>query len=170
LPFDRSTASCKAERRGRKIVGAGRLPGSRNSTDYCLLLPRRPPTQGPDQHQPRDRLADGRLPTNRSESDRLNRWFDTSAFRRPAAGQIGTGGVGILIGPGLFNADGTLMKNTAIHERLNLQFRAEFFNMFNHPNFDLPVADVTSSAFGRIASTNAFLFPRQIQFGLRLQF
>jgi len=72
--------------------------------------------------------------------------------------------------PGLFNADATLMKNTGIRERLNLRFRAEFFNLFNHANFDLPIADVTSSAIGRIANTNSFAFPRQIQFGARLQF
>jgi hypothetical protein len=115
-------------------------------------------------------MADGRLSSDRPLNDRLNRWFDTTAFQRPVRGQIGTGGVGILTGPGLFNADATLIKNTPIHERLNFQFRAEFFNVFNHPNFDLPVADVTSTAFGRIGNTNPYAFPRQIQFGARLQF
>jgi hypothetical protein len=60
------------------------------------------------------------------------------------------------------------MKNTGITERVNLQLRAEFFNIFNHANFANPIADVTSSAFGRIAST--YGFPRQIQFGARVQF
>ncbi len=74
----------------------------------------------------------------------------------------------MLIGPGLFNSDGTVMKSFDITEEVKLRFRAEFFNVFNHANFVNPVADVTSSAFGRIAST--YGFPRQILFGLRLQF
>jgi hypothetical protein len=115
-----------------------------------------------------DRIADGRLSSDRPKSEWLNRWFDTSAFRRPARGQVGTSGVGVLTGPGLFNSDVTLLKNTGITERLNLQFRAEFFNIFNHANFANPISDVTSSAFGRIGST--YGFPRQIQFGARLQF
>jgi hypothetical protein len=114
------------------------------------------------------READGRLSQDRPKSEWLNRYFDTSAFRRPARGEIGSSGVGALIGPGLWLVDVSLIKNTAITERWNLQFRAEFFNLFNHANFGNPVADVTSSAFGRIGTLNGF--PRQVQFGARLQF
>lgn len=116
-----------------------------------------------------DRIADGRLSPDRPKSEWLNKYFDPTAFKRPARGQIGTSGVGVLVGPGLFNTDLTLMKNIAIYERLNLQFRAEFFNISNHANFSNPVSDVTSAAFGRISSTNPNTFPRQIQFGARLQ-
>jgi hypothetical protein len=115
-----------------------------------------------------DRVADGRLSTDRPKSDWLNQFFDTIAFRRPARGAVGTAGVGVLTGPGLFNSDVTVMKSFDITEQVKLRFRAEFFNVFNHANFANPVSDVTSSAFGRIAST--YGFPRQIQFGLRLQF
>ena len=89
---------------------------------------------------------------------------------RPAIGWVGNSGVGVLVGPGLFNTDISLMKYTVLREPVTLQFRAEFFNFFNHPNFDLPNVDVSSPAFGRISGTNPYLFPRQIQFGLRLQF
>jgi len=116
-----------------------------------------------------DRIADGRLSPDRAKSDWLIKYFDPNAFKRPTRGQIGTGGVGVLVGPGLSNTDITLMKNTAIYERLNLQFRAEFFNILNQANFSNPVSDVTSTAFGRISSTNPNTFPRQIQFGARLQ-
>ena len=105
---------------------------------------------------------------DRPKHEWLNRFFDTTAFRRPARGAIGTSGVGVLTGPGLFNSDVTVMKNFDITEQVKLRFRAEFFNVLNHANFTNPVADVTSSAFGRIANT--YGFPRQIQFGLRLQF
>jgi hypothetical protein len=117
-----------------------------------------------------DRIADGRLATDRPKDEKLNRWFDTTAFKRPARGLIGNAGVGILVGPGLFSTDVTVMKNTRLHERVNLQIRVEFFNILNHANFELPNADVTSSAFGRVGNTNQFTFPRQIQFGARLQF
>jgi hypothetical protein len=117
-----------------------------------------------------NRTADGRLPTNRSEAQMLSQYFDVTAFSVPPIGTVGTSGVGVLIGPGLFNSDISLMKNTLLREPLNLQFRADFFNIFNHPNFDLPNADSSSPAFGKISGTNPYTFPRQIQFGLRLQF
>jgi hypothetical protein len=155
-----------------KVLGGWQLAGllhAQSGQPFTVTAPAADTGTGSSTNRA-DRIADGRLPTDRSRNDELNRWFDTSAFRRSGRGLIGTGSVGELIGPGMFNADATLMKNTVIHERLNVQFRAEFFNVFNHPNFDLPVADVTSTAFGRIANTNPYLFPRQIQFGLRLGF
>ena len=115
-----------------------------------------------------NRIADGRLPADRPLNQKLAEYFNTAAFQLPALGQVGNAGIGALVGPGLFDTDMTLMKNTVLTERLNLQFRAEFFNIFNHPNFANPVADITSSAFGQINSTVGF--PRQIQFALRLQF
>jgi len=59
------------------------------------------------------------------------------------------------------------MKNTALTERMNLQFRAEFFNLFNHPNLNLPDNFLGSPTFGRISSARD---PRHIQFGLKLLF
>jgi hypothetical protein len=61
------------------------------------------------------------------------------------------------------------MKNFAIWERLNLQFRAEFFNAFNHPNFANPNTDISvPSRVGTITGTTGT--PRVIQFALRLEF
>ncbi len=59
----------------------------------------------------------------------------------------------------------SLLKNTAIKEKVTVQFRAEFFNLFNHPNFGLPDNFVGSSSFGRVLSAES---PRRIQFGVKL--
>ena len=78
------------------------------------------------------------------------------------AGTGGTGwgntGVGIILGPGQFNFDTTHAKATrvgGIHENAVLQFRAEFFNLFNHPQFNIPAGLNAGSAgnFGQITST-----------------
>jgi hypothetical protein len=68
-----------------------------------------------------------------------NRWFDSSIFTLPAAGQYGNAGRNILCGPGLQTADLSLARAIHLSERLTLQFRAEFFNALNHANFDVPV-------------------------------
>jgi hypothetical protein len=94
-------------------------------------------------------------------------WFNTSAFAFPAPGTFGNAGRNILDGPGFQNVNVSLMKNTALSERINLQFRAEAFNLFNHPNFNLPDNFLGSPTFGRISSARD---PRHIQFGLKLLF
>ena len=76
-------------------------------------------------------------------------------------------------GPGLAEVDASLFKTTAIAERTNLQFRAEFFNVLNHTNLGTPNATVFSNGAisptaGLIASTATT--SRQIQFGLKLIF
>ena len=95
------------------------------------------------------------------------RWFNTAAFAFPAPGTFGNAGRNILDGPGFQNVNASLMKNTTLTERLNLQFRAEFFNLFNHPNLNLPDNFLGSPTFGRISSARD---PRHVQFGLKLLF
>ena len=94
-------------------------------------------------------------------------WFNTAAFAFPAPGTFGNAGRNILDGPGFQNVNVSLMKNTKLTERVNLQFRAEAFNLFNHPNFNLPDNFLGSPTFGRISSARD---PRHIQFGLKLLF
>jgi hypothetical protein len=95
------------------------------------------------------------------------RWFNTAAFSVPPFGSFGNSGRNILDGPGFQNVNVSLLKNTRLLESLNLQFRAEFFNLFNHPNFNLPDNFVGSPSFGRINSAES---PRRIQFGVKLLF
>ena len=78
------------------------------------------------------------------------------------------------MGPNFLNTDFSVTKDTHIAERFNLQFRAEMFDIFNHPNFGNPVLTATSGSFGIITSTRFptgdFGSSRQIQFALKLQF
>ena len=102
-----------------------------------------------------------------------NQWFNPAAFLAQPnnSGFDGTLGRDSLIGPGVAAWDFSLMKDTAIRERTRLQFRAEFFNILNHPNFNTPNAVVftpsgVSPTAGVITSTATT--SRQIQFGLKL--
>ena len=95
------------------------------------------------------------------------RWFNTAAFTFPAPGTFGNAGRNILDGPEYQNVNASLVKNTRVTERVNLQLRAEFFNLFNHPNFNLPDNFLGSPTFGVISSARE---PRHIQFGLKLLF
>jgi len=105
----------------------------------------------------------------------VNQYFDTSCFVDPAAGELGNASRTPLFGPGFANTDFSLIKNFALpmREGMFLQFRAEFFNIFNHPQFFTPsnngnYADVDSAGFGVISST--VNNPRLIQFALKLTF
>jgi Carboxypeptidase regulatory-like domain/TonB-dependent Receptor Plug Domain/TonB dependent receptor len=111
-----------------------------------------------------DRVADGNLTRGERGPER---WFDTNAFVRPGVGTLGNSGRNVIIGPGVNNIDFSVLKNTGITERVTLQFRAEFFNLFNHPLFAEPDTNVDSTAFGRISRAGA---PREIQFGLKFLF
>jgi len=77
-------------------------------------------------------------------------------------------------GPNFVNTDFSVIKNTKLTERFNIQFRGEMFDIFNHPNFGNPVLTTTSGTFGQITSTRFptgdFGSARQIQFSLKLKF
>jgi Carboxypeptidase regulatory-like domain/TonB dependent receptor len=95
------------------------------------------------------------------------RWFNTEAFQFSAPFTFGNAGRNVLEGPGYQNVNFSLVKNTALRESLNLQIRTEFFNFFNHPNFDLPDNFLGSPSFGSIRSAQS---PRRVQFGVKLLF
>ncbi len=90
-----------------------------------------------------------------------------SAFQPPTYGTDGTLGRNTFRGPGLANVDFSLFKDFKLGERFSLQFRSEFFNLFNRVNLYQPIANLRDSQFG--TSTKAF-DPRVIQFGLRLSY
>ena len=102
-----------------------------------------------------------------------NKWYDPSAYILPVNGTWGNMGRGVLKGPGLADFDMSLFKSTRLTERMNLQFRAEFFNLLNRANFSFPNMTVFSGSSispsaGLITATTTT--SRQIQFGLKLVF
>ena len=109
------------------------------------------------------------LSDSRPRGEQVLQWFDTSKFAANAIGTFGNSGRNILRGPKFFNTDFNLIKNTRIRERLNLQFRAEFFNLFNTVNFRLPNSNAASAQFGRITQV-VDDNQRIIQFGLKMVF
>jgi hypothetical protein len=99
-------------------------------------------------------------------------WFDPTVFSNtnynPAVFTYGTYPRNYLRGPHRSNLDFAVAKKTAIFgERLNGEFRVEFFNIFNHAEFELPTLNILDPSFGQISSTYD---PRIIQLALRLTF
>ncbi len=114
-----------------------------------------------------NRLHSGVLANGQTD----NHWFDTTAFAAAAPFTVPTDS---LSQPNLrsqrrVNTDFSLIKNTRFKERYNVQFRAELFNVFNHPALSPPVTDVTNPQFGQIVSSIGGS-ERNIQLGLRFLF
>ena len=106
-----------------------------------------------------------------SNSPALSQWFNTSCFAAPAAGELGTAGRTPVSGPGFANTDFSVIKHFPLgfREGARLDFRAEVFNLLNHPQFGLPGADFNSPAtFGIVNST--VNNPRLVQFALKMAF
>jgi hypothetical protein len=108
-------------------------------------------------------------------------WLNPAAFQLPAVGTFGSLGRGMVRSPKIINFDLSVSKNWSFGERYGMQFRAEFFNLFNHPNFvgwdpalnfenniNQPAyAQPTNAGFGTLNTAQA---PREIQFGLKFLF
>ena len=99
----------------------------------------------------------------------LQRWFNPAAFKLPAQYTFGNAARNLLFGPGQWKLDVGLHKNFRLSEHGNLQFRAEAFNMPNHPSFGNPSASLSSpSTIGRISATS--VDQRAVQFAVRVSF
>ena len=92
-------------------------------------------------------------------------WFDPACFAAPPAGFFGNSGVNIITGPGVSNWDVAIGKSAQIREALRVQFRAEFFNAWNHAQFLNPDSTVGDANFGQVTQARA---AREIQCGLKL--
>jgi len=107
-----------------------------------------------------------------------NPWFNTSSFTQPTgAGIFGSTGRNPFSGPGLFSLNLSLTKNFRFSERLNLEFRAESFNVTNTPEFSNPTTSITSSSYGYVTGTigsgtgvNGTGGGRAIQLGVKISF
>ena len=113
------------------------------------------------------------IPLSGSERT-VDRWFNTSAIVTASGQQLANNIIDKSVrfsgirGPGRNNWDISMVKNTDITERVRLQFRSEFINALNHPQFNNPNTTPTNTSFGRLTTANQW--PRVIQFGLKLLF
>ncbi|MGI8744932.1 MAG: carboxypeptidase-like regulatory domain-containing protein [Bryobacteraceae bacterium] len=97
----------------------------------------------------------------------LQQWFSTSSFGKPAAGYYGNVQNATIRGPALILFNMAAYKDFRIHERMTLQFRSEFFNVFNHTNFNGPSTNLGAGTFGQITSAKD---PRTGELALKLRF
>src|SRR5439155_17660956 len=97
----------------------------------------------------------------------IGQWFNTAALRRAPNFTFGTSGPGIIAGHGYQNFDLSLYKDFQIREDKRFEFRAEFFNAFNHPNLGDPNTSFGAAGFGSIGSSGP---GRVIQLGFRFDF
>ena len=97
----------------------------------------------------------------------ISKWFNTDAFQNPAQYTIGNAARNILVGPGLNNWDIIVSKEIRIKERHRFQLRSEFFNAFNHAQFENPGVNLGIPSFGVISSARP---GRIIQLGLKYYF
>ena len=112
---------------------------------------------------------------------RFTEWINPAAFAAPAKGTFGNAPRNVARGPGAWQMDLGLGKDLPVNERVHLQFRTEFFNVFNHPQYGLPQSGISPylngvpEVFGNIVTTvNSSPVgtgtPRQIQFALKVAF
>ena len=94
-------------------------------------------------------------------------WFNTAAFQTAPQFTLGTSSRNPVRGPGYCNMDLALIKQTRLQEKVNLEFRAEFFNFTNTPPLDAPAVVLGNAGFGSITSAGD---PRVIQFAMKLTF
>lgn len=178
-----------------KIIGGWQVGGILTFQSGQPFTPQFPGGAGAGFRFPRpNEDASPNLPSGQRSPDH---WFNTSAyyapfsfFTDPGVGPTsvaGNAGRNSLIGPGFQDVDFTLQKDTSIGERYKIQFRAEFFNLVNHPNFNLPNRvfvpqagcnlfdpnarcrndNVANPSFGQVTSAK---LPRVVQFGLKFTF
>ena len=109
-------------------------------------------------------LCDGNLPAGHRT---VTRWFNTSCYVLPAFRTYGNAPAQSMDGPSDKVLSLAINKSFRLSESANVQFRAEAFNAFNHPNFGRPTADVQNPSFGQISSAGP---GRQMQFALKFMF
>jgi hypothetical protein len=120
-----------------------------------------------------DRVCNGNLPTGQRT---VEHWFDTGCYANPPAGRFGNSGASVLEGPGLQTHNVSFAKNVRITEKLRFDFMALISNIFNHPNFFAPAADISVPGEAGVISETHGLYsgeragPRMVEFRVRFSF
>ena len=113
------------------------------------------------------------VPTSGSAQQKLSDWFNTACFTQPTGTSFGNLGRTLtsVRTDGIANYDFSLFKGISVTERLTIQFRTEFFNIFNRVQFGPPGETLGTQTFGQITGSTAQLnLPRLVQFSLRANF
>jgi hypothetical protein len=154
---------------GRNIIGGWRLSGiltAQSGMPFNVISGRDNSLTAVNQDRP-NVTGNPVLSSGRPTGQMVAQYFNTNMFVPNSAGQYGNVGRNALLGPGLINLDSGLFKEIPVREQMRFQFRAEFFNTFNHANFSNPVSTLVSPAFGRIQSVG---IARQIQLAMKFLF
>ncbi|MBI4903106.1 MAG: TonB-dependent receptor [Acidobacteria bacterium] len=108
----------------------------------------------------------------RIDNPTIDRWFNTAAFSNPAGYTFGNVSRTLpnITSDGVYNLDLSIFKNFPVRERMQVQFRAESFNLTNTPTFDTPGRAINAATFGTVTATAFFPKPREVQFALRFMF
>jgi hypothetical protein len=148
------------------IIGGWEIGGiavMQSGLPFTVTVPGSPSNTGASS-RPNAVAGANPYPANRS----IDLWFDPAAFSTPPAFTWGTLGRNTLNAPSLYNLDFSITKKFRFTETRELQFRSEFFNGLNHPQFALPNATIGVGGAGTITATQRS--NRQMQFALRLSF
>jgi hypothetical protein len=155
--FDKKTGAAKAVLDGWQISGITNFQKGFPTTVYVPF-----DNAGVGSCCPRANLIG-----NPSGPKTLTEWFNTAAFAVPPLTAFGNAGNGIIRGPGTNYWDFAVYKKLYQRESFHAQWRAQFFNIFNHPQFQGISNSIGSSTFGQVVSAGD---PRLIQFGIELAF
>jgi hypothetical protein len=122
------------------------------------------PNTGAQTYRPN--LVAGQDPNDGAKT--VQQWFNTAAFSRPDAFTYGDAGRNVVIGPGIFNTDMSVIRNFNLGGLRSLQFRLEAFNVFNNPIWGDPIMSMASPLYGTINSTRSPM--RELQIGVKFSF
>jgi hypothetical protein len=170
LPFGSGRAMLNGGGLANKIFGGWTLSGITSFQTGLPFSVRSQDYSNTGSTNPRpDRICNGKGPQT------VDQWYDTSCFTvtllqqalASGAPRFGNAGRNVLDGPKFINWDIALLKNIPIHERFILDFRSEFYNAFNTPHFGPPRSRIESLNAATLTNAGE---PRDIQFGLKLQF
>ncbi len=138
------------------------------SMTFATGMPSNPSVSGNPDNVPDNTDRPNRIGSGKVDNPTIDRWWDATAFVKQSAYMFGNSGRNVLTAPGVATANLVTSKNTRIKESMRLEFRAEFFNFTNTPNFSAPsTTDVTNPNFGKIFGASA---PREMQFGLKFYY
>jgi len=122
------------------------------------------PNTGAQTYRPN--LVSGQDPNDGAKTPQ--QWFNTAAFAVPAAFTYGNAGRNIVLGPGIFTTDASLIRNVFFGGTKSLQLRLEAFNLFNTPVWGDPVMAMSSPLYGQINTTRTPM--RELQLGIKFAF